>query len=460
MAPTVALITLGCAKNQVDMEGIAGLMEASGFQLVRDPAHAQYIVINTCCFVGPAQEESVDEILQAAKYKEDKCRFLAVVGCLVERFGTKMKKLIPEVDLWMGTGDYHQLPELMLHPERASDRLLTGSRGWFLDERATRRRSTPAGWTYLKIAEGCDNRCSYCVIPSVRGDFRSRPIEGIIREVRSLIDDGVKEINLIAQDTTSYGKDLPGDLNFAKLLMELDKLQGDFWLRILYGYPSQISDELLQVMAGSAHILHYLDIPLQHIHPRVLRAMGRESSAKRVEEIVQKIRQALPDSVIRTTLITGFPGETEEEFLAVIDFIQKYKLDWVGVFPYSREEGTPAAALRPQVHGATRRRRARRIMETQAWITAEILQKQVDKELRVLVEEANESEGWGRSYRDAPEIDGKVYFKGKSRPGEFVWVKITEVLPPYDLQGYVTEFEQDVKRSSSVIVEKVRTTKN
>lgn len=437
MQHTLGLISLGCAKNRVDTEGYAGLLQEAGFKAVADPAEAEYIIINTCCFVGPAQEESVDTILENARYKtEGKCRVLAVVGCLVQRFGEKLRKLLPEVDLWVGTADYHRLPELLLSKESVRGQLVQSEeKGWFLPEGQNRLISTPPHWAYLKIGEGCDNCCTYCVIPSVRGARRSRPMEGIVREAEQLIKRGVKELNLIAQDTSAYGLDRQDDASLAGLLRELDRFDGEYWLRILYAYPSHVDRNLLETIAASKHVTPYIDIPMQHAHPRVLDTMGRKGMGKFLPKLVREVREILPHAVIRSTFITGFPGETEEDFQALLDFIQTARLDWVGVFPYSREEGTLAADFKDQVRVSTRKRRARQLMEVQAAITTERLQTLAGGTVTVLVEEANEDGGWGRSYREAPEVDGKIYFTGQAKAGEFYRARLTGVLPPYDLKA-------------------------
>ncbi|HHZ19024.1 MAG TPA: 30S ribosomal protein S12 methylthiotransferase RimO [Firmicutes bacterium] len=437
MQPTLGLISLGCAKNRVDTEGFAGLLQEVGFSLVADPAQAEYIIINTCCFIRSAQEESVDTILAAARYKtEGRCKVLAVVGCLVQRFGEKLQKLLPEVDLWLGTADYHRLPELLLAKEPPKGQLVQSQgKGWFLPEGRTRLISTPAHWAYLKIGEGCDNCCTYCVIPSVRGRRRSRSMQGIVAEAEQLLQRGVKELNLIAQDTSAYGLDRSDGASLARLLRELDGFAGEYWLRILYAYPSHVDQQLLETIAASKHVTPYIDLPMQHAHPRILDAMGRKGMGERLPELVREIREVLPQAVIRSTFITGFPGETEEEFQALLDFVQDAQLDWVGVFPYSREEGTPAASFKGQVHPATRKRRARQLMEVQAGITAAKQQELVGAVVTVLVEENDGSAGWGRSYREAPEVDGKIYFIGPAKVGEFYKARIVGILPPYDLKA-------------------------
>jgi ribosomal protein S12 methylthiotransferase len=441
MGSTLGLVSLGCAKNRVDTEGIAGLFRDEGFTIVSELSNAEIIIINTCCFVASAQEESVDVILETTGYKDGKCRLLVVIGCLVQRYGRKLKKLIPEVDLWLGSGDYHRLPVLLAEASKNRGMLVVCEPGWLMPEGSRRLQSTPNGWAFLKIAEGCDNRCSYCVIPEVRGSYRSRSMSEVISEANELLARGVREINLIAQDSTNYGEDFNDGTTFIDLLKSLDQLSGDYWLRILYGYPSRITDELLEFIAHAKHVIPYLDIPFQHVHPDILKAMGRKGEDGWVLKRIKEIRKILPRVVIRTTFITGFPGETEEAFATLLRFISEARLDWVGVFPYSREPGTPAYRLQGQIHASTRKKRARILLEKQADITSARLQEFLGQELKVLVEEVSETGGWGRSYREAPEVDGCIYFSGNSRlnPGDFCNIRITGLIQPYDLVGELVE---------------------
>lgn len=432
MRPTVGFISLGCAKNQVDTEGVIGLLRQEGFGHTSNIADADYIVINTCCFIEPAKEESIETILEAALHKSNHCRKLAVIGCLVQRYGDELKKLIPEVDLWLGTGEYDRLPQLLREPE-GTKHLFREKKGWLQRKEFSRVRTTPQHWAYLKVADGCNNRCSYCVIPSVRGDYKSRDLREIVDEAETLVKQGVKEINLIAQDITAYGLDSGESL--LDLLRAMDAIPGDYWIRLLYAYPTRVSPELLAFMAESQHVLHYIDLPLQHVNPVILERMGRGKTVGILEDLIGSIRNAMPDAVIRSTFILGFPGETEEAFDELIQFLKRTQLDWVGAFPYSREEGTPAANMKPLVHPARKERRVRQLMEAQARITSERLSRWVGGKIKILVEEANSKGGWGRAYLQAPEVDGKIYFSEMAKPGEFRYAKITGVLPPYDLQA-------------------------
>lgn len=435
MGRTVGFISLGCAKNQVDTEGLAGILKQAGFDPVSNAAQADIIVVNTCCFIEPAKEESIEAILEAAQHKAGRCRVLAVIGCLTQRYGKELKKLIPEVDLWIGTGEYDRLPQLLNEAVGGEGAVYQEGSGWLQPDGTIRIRSTPAHWAYMKLADGCDNRCSYCVIPSVRGSYRSRTMKGVMDEVSLLLGQGVKEINLIAQDITAYGRDFSEPSALVDLLAEIDQMPGDFWIRLLYAYPTRVTDQLLQFMAQSKHVLHYLDIPMQHVNEGILERMGRAKTIGMLPDLIQRIRNTMPDSVIRSTFILGFPGETEEAFQELLQFVGTQKLDWVGAFPYSREEGTPAAEMRPLVHHATKTRRVRQLMEVQAQITADRLSSMVGGKLKVLVEEGGSRGGWGRSYREAPEVDGRIQFSGAAKPGEFREAEIIGVLPPYDLQA-------------------------
>lgn len=434
MRSTVGFVSLGCAKNQVDTEGIIGLLRQEGFDYVSDIANADCIVINTCCFITPAKEESIETILELAQYKSSRCRNLAVIGCLVQRYGDELKKLIPEVDFWLGTGEYDRLPQL-LKEQGETGRVYCENKGWLQKKEVSRVRTTPNHWAYLKVADGCNNRCTYCVIPSVRGDYKSRSLKDIVDETATLVEQGVKEINLIAQDITAFGSDSSSGDSLIGLLQEMDAIQGDFWIRLLYAYPTRVTQPLLKYMAQSQHILHYIDLPMQHVEPVILERMGRGRTAGILEDLIGSIREAMPDAAIRSTFILGFPGETEEAFRELMDFIKRTQLDWVGAFPYSREEGTPASNMRPLVHPATKERRVRELMQAQALITEVRLRRLVGGKIKILVEEASSKGGWGRAYLQAPEVDGKIYFSEAAKPGEFRLAKITEILPPYDLQA-------------------------
>ncbi len=409
-------------------------MREEGYAYTSDPRSADILVINTCSFIQTATQESIDTILEFAQFKQENCKLLIVVGCFPQRYGQELVKEIPEVDLWLGTGEYSRLPELIkakLKKENVEKMYLDAPKGWLPPELESRPISTPPYRAYVKIAEGCDNRCLYCIIPQLKGRYRSRNPETIQKEVKTLVAKGVKEITLVAQDTTAYGQD-SGETNLAQLLSHLDKLEGEFWLRILYTYPSRITDQLLKVIKESKHICHYLDIPLQHVSPKVLRSMGRRTAVGEIKQMLERIKTVVPDMVIRTTFILGYPGETEEEFKEVLSFLDEYRLDWVGAFPYFQEEGTPAAKLHPQVHHATKKRRVREVLRKQQEISCEKNRELIGKEIMVMLEDHLENYRWtGRSYREAPEIDGVFELeepddeKMELKPGSFVMVEIT-----------------------------------
>lgn len=441
----IGWISLGCPKNQVDTEYLIGIMREEGYAYTSNPRSADILVINTCSFIQTATQESIDTILEFAQFKQDNCKLLVVVGCFPQRYGQELVKEIPEVDLWLGTGEYSRLPELIkakLKKENVEKMYLDAPKGWLPPELENRPISTPPYRAYVKIAEGCDNHCLYCIIPQLKGRYRSRNPETIQKEVKALVAKGVKEITLVAQDTTAYGLD-SGETDLAELLSSLDKLEGEFWLRILYTYPSRITDQLLKVIKGSKHICHYLDIPLQHVSPKVLRSMGRRTAVGEIKQMLERVKKIVPDMAIRTTFILGYPGETEEEFNEILSFLEDYRLDWVGVFPYFQEEGTPAAKLHPQVHHATKKRRVREVLHKQQEISCEKNRELIGKEIMVMLEERLGNSGWtGRSYREAPEIDGLFELeepddeKMELKPGSFVMVEITEA-ESYQIYGKI-----------------------
>jgi ribosomal protein S12 methylthiotransferase len=452
----IGWVALGCPKNQVDTEFLIGLMQAAGYEYTTRPEEADILAINTCCFIQSATEESLDRIVEYARYKEKNCRLLVVLGCLPQRYGKQLLDLLPEVDLWLGTGDYSRLPELVAAAlargrEEGKDPGLFHREdpGWLPEPGLPRVLSTAPYMAYVKIAEGCDNHCRYCVIPKIRGPYRSRPPEEIEQEVRELVARGVKEINLVAQDTTAYGIDREGRSSLPQLLARLDRIAGDFWLRVLYAYPDRVSDQLLAVFRGSEHLCAYLDLPLQHISGKILKAMGRRSTPEGILRLLARIRELVPEMALRTTFILGYPGETEEDFAGLLNFLEAARFDWVGAFAYSREEGTPAAALKPQVPPAVRERRRQELLAKQEAITAGKNRSLRGKHLKVLVERKT-AEGWvGRSYREAPEIDGLVRIVPADlptraraahvcaiRPGDFLTVEVTGA-GAYEIYGRV-----------------------
>ena len=439
MAYTVGMVSLGCAKNQVDGEMLLASLKEGGFQPVEDPSEADILLVNTCGFIESAKRESIEAILEAIQLKtEGTVQKVVVTGCLAERYQQEIHKELPEVDGVFGigaNGDIAAWLRAMLQegfaqafPEKGKMPLC-----------GERELSTPEYFAYLKIAEGCDNRCSYCAIPLIRGGYRSRTLESIEEEARSLAKQGVQELVLIAQDTTRYGIDLYGKYALAELLTRLCAIDGLHWIRVLYCYPDSITDELLEVMAREEKVVNYMDIPLQHASGKILRAMNRRGDRQSLTALMQKIRDKVPGVVLRTTLITGFPGETEEDFTELAEFVRDVKFERLGCFAYSQEEDTPAALLPDQIDEEVKQRRAEIILDDQALRMEREAQALVGTVLEVLVEDYDpEEEAWfGRSYRDAPDVDGKVLFTAGERelkPGTFVPVEITHAVD-WDLRG-------------------------
>ena len=430
MPVKVGMVSLGCAKNQVDGEMLMASLKQGGFETVDDAALADIAIVNTCGFIESAKKESIEEILELAQLKkEGQIKKLVVTGCLAERYRQEIHKELPEVDAVLGIGANGEIAE-HLH------RMMEGGFVESFPEKGKmplcgeRELSTPSWSAYLKIAEGCDNRCTYCAIPMIRGGYRSRTMESIEEEARELAENGAKELVLIAQDTTRYGIDLYGEFSLAKLLKRLCKVDGIQWLRVLYCYPDSITDELLDVMAEEEKIVKYIDLPLQHASGKVLRAMNRRGDRESLTALLQKIREKIPGVILRTTLITGFPGETEEDFTELAEFVKEIKFDRLGCFAYSQEEGTPAAELPDQLDEEIKEHRAELIMDTQTRIMEQKGQEYLGKTLTVLTEGFDRyAECWfGRSCMDAPDIDGKVFFAAEQKPvlGTFVQVRIDD----------------------------------
>ncbi len=418
----LCLISLGCDKNLVDSEMLLGyISESHGFdyEFTDDETTADVIIINTCCFILDAKQESIDTILRAAEYKHDgKLEELIVMGCLAQRYKDEIIREIPEVDRIIGIPEFEK---------RISD------------NPPKRRMLSTGGWyAYLKIAEGCNKRCTYCIIPYLRGNYKSYPIEILVKQAEQLAEDGVKELILVAQETTVYGTDLYGRKMLPELLRKLCAIDGIHWIRIMYTYPEEITDELIEVMASEPKICHYIDMPIQHASDSVLKKMGRRTDRSGIEDVIRKLRTAMPDVVIRTSLISGFPGETEEDHEMLMDFVDSTEIDHLGVFTYSPEEGTPAESFEDQIPEEIKESRRDAIMSLQQDISASILQDMVGKEIEVMIE------GWlpddrisiGRTYMDAPDVDGYIFVKTKKRydSGTFINVKITGS-SEYDLIG-------------------------
>lgn len=433
MAYKVGIISLGCAKNRVDAEMLLYRIRNAGYKLCEDVAMADVAIINTCGFIESAKQESIEEILELSELKkEGKIKAIIVTGCLAERYKEEVMKEIPEADAVVGIGANDDIVKII-------DEVLQGKKQQCFPDKLLlpleggRIQSTPYYYAYLKIAEGCDNHCTYCAIPMIRGKFRSRKMEDIITEAKHLAEKGVKELVVVAQDTSLYGKDIYGELMLAKLLKKLCEIDGIRWIRVLYCYPDKITDELLQVMAEEEKIVKYLDLPLQHCNGRVLKTMNRKGNKEELVKLIAKIRKKVPGIVLRTTFIAGFPTETEEEFAELENFAKEVRFERVGCFAYSQEENTPAAKLEPQIPEDVKERRAEIIMENQQEIMEEFCQKLDGKTIEVLVEGYDQYAEcfFGRSAWDAPEVDGSVFFTVTGRkpaPGEFVKVKIDDFL--------------------------------
>lgn len=435
----IGFISLGCDKNRVDTEIMLGYLQQAGYTLTGDLDEAEIIVVNTCGFINEAKEDSINAILDVAQYKEKgNCRYLLVTGCLAQRYGHELLMDMPEIDGVMGTG---LIPEIVsvLKKMQTGDRVAEiHEPGYVYSNRAPRLLTTPVHTAYLKIAEGCNNCCSYCAIPAIRGPYRSREIEDILAEAEELCSKGIKELVIVAQDTTRYGLDLYGRLALADLLRELVTLKQCRWIRLMYCYPDYVTGELIKVMASSPKICRYMDLPLQHINPRILRLMNRPSSREKIINLIDNMRQAIPGLALRTTFIIGFPGETEAEFQELLDFMKQIKFERAGVFGFSPEEGTAAVSLPDKVSENVIAERVERAMLLQQQISLARNKKLVDRELTVLVEgwDVEVNMYWGRTEADAPDVDGKVYFAAEEevRQGDFVRVRVLDAAE-YDLLG-------------------------
>lgn len=433
-------VSLGCAKNLVDTEMMLGILKEHDIDLTADPAQADILIVNTCAFIQSAKEESITTILNMADYKESgRCRSLIVAGCLGQRYGKLLLEELPEADAILGAGAWHRIMEAVNETLRGKRLIIEGDENVIYDARTPRILTTPGYTAYIKIAEGCDNRCAFCAIPLIRGRYRSRTVEDICQEARRLADSGVREINLIAQDTTNYGHDLYGAPSLARLLRELVKIEGLHWIRVLYCYPKYFTEELIELMANEPKICKYVDLPLQHADNGMLRAMRRPDTREEIEALIGKIRERIPGVAIRTTFIVGFPGETEEQFRVLRDFLERQRFDKVGIFTYSREEDTPAHDLPDQIPEEVMQERYHELMSVQSKISEEKNQELEGREFEVLIEgrdEEQENIAGGRSYREAPEVDGQVYVEGDrdSVPGDFVRVKILQGFT-YDVVG-------------------------
>ena len=438
MPNTVGIISLGCAKNRIDAEMMMYQLKEAGFKLIQDPAMADAAIINTCGFIESAKQESIDEILELAQLKkEGKIKAIIVTGCLAERYQGEVMKELSEVDAVIGIGKNADIAEVV-KKALESEKVECFPDKMELPMEGGRVQSTEHYWAYLKIADGCDNCCTYCAIPLIRGRYRSRKMENIIEEAERLVRNGVKEINVIAQDTTRYGLDIYGELKLAELLRRLCKIDGLRWIRILYCYPDYITDELLDTIREEEKILKYIDLPLQHCSGRILKAMNRRGDKESLTSLISHIREKIPGVILRTTLIAGFPGETEEDFEELSEFVAESRFERLGCFAYSQEEDTPAALLPDQIDEEVKNRRAEIITEQEALIIGGFCDSVIGKEIDVLVDGFDRyADCWvGRSVYDAPEVDPVVFFTvtEKPRPGDIVRVRVTDRLD-CDLTG-------------------------
>lgn len=436
----MAIVTLGCPKNQVDSEIMSGSI-GEKYILVQEPEQAEIIIVNTCTFIESAKEESVDTILEMAQYKkEGRCQTLVAAGCLAQRYGKELMTDIPELDGVLGTGNVSEVLEVLNDAQNQKINRVTQDAPQFLyDETMARYRLSPRHYAYVKVAEGCDNFCTYCIIPHVRGHFRSRPEESILREVQQMADEGVKEILLIAQDTTRYGIDLYGELRLPSLIRKIAAITGIEWIRLMYCYPDLFTDELIQTMKETPKVCRYIDLPLQHADNRMLTEMNRRGTIEEAEKLIAKLRQVMPDIRIRTTMITGFPGESEDQFENLIAFVKRVRFDRLGAFAYSQEESTPAAQRVDQIPLEVREQRRDELMQIQQGIALERQTRWMGEILKVLIEEKlPDGRYLGRTEGDAPEIDGLVYVNTSQelKTGDFIQVKIQDV-DSYDLMGEV-----------------------
>ena len=462
----VLFVSLGCDKNLVDSEKMLGLLNEAGYRVAQEESEADAIVVNTCCFIHDAKEESVETILEMAEWKKKgRLKALIVTGCMAQRYQDEIQQEIPEVDAVIGTTGYTEivpiLDEILAEAEASQKEAAVEepkeksfvnccpSIDLLPASIADKRVVTTGGYTaYLKIAEGCNKRCTYCIIPYIRGHYRSFPMEDLLEEARKLAEGGVKELILIAQETTVYGMDCYGRKALPELLTKLCEIEGIEWIRILYCYPEEITDELIAVMKKEKKICHYLDIPIQHSEDTILKRMGRRTNRAELVSLVEKLRKEIPDIVLRTTLITGFPGETEEEFKNMVDFVDSMEFDRLGVFPYSAEEGTKAAEMDGQITEEVKESRRDEIMALQQEISADKAASRIDNEMSVLLEGyLNEDDIYiGRTYMDAPKVDGNVFVRAEEEliSGDIVPVRITGA-NEYDLMGdviYADEFTE------------------
>ena len=450
----VGFVSLGCSKNIIDTEVMIGKFKKNEYKIVNNPKEADVIIINTCGFIEQAKEEAINTILEMAEYKKKRCKFLIVMGCLVQRYYDELIQALPEVDLFIRIDEYEsfwdkvekliKINEVEITDYKKITKVSEIKQIPLLEKEEYEQRvlTTGENYAYLKIGEGCSNMCTYCAIPYIRGKFASRKIEDIISEAKILAKKGIQELIIIAQDTTKYGIDIYGKPSLEKLLNEISKINGIKWIRFLYSYPEGITDELIKEVKENNKICKYFDIPIQHISNNMLKAMNRKTNKKNIEVLLEKIRKEIPNATLRTSLIVGFPGETNEDFLELQEFVQKVKFDKLGAFMYSKEDGTPAARMKNQIHGNTKKSRYNKIMKLQQDISRENLSKRLGQECEVLIEEVSFDKKYliGRTSKDVPDIDGIVYVKlkeenkndGAEYKNKFIKCKITDI-KDYDL---------------------------
>ncbi len=460
----VGFISLGCSKNLVDTEMMIGLFSKNEFEVVNNPEEAEIIVINTCGFIEQAKEEAINTILEMAEYKKGKCKALIVTGCLVERYKEELIKEIPEVDLFIKFSDYNtfwtqvqnviekisetnenikaqSITPKSIEQKNINNKNIKIKHNNELDF-LNRVLTTGCNYAFVRIAEGCDNFCTFCAIPYIRGRFNSRTEEDILEEVKKITKQGISEIILIAQDTTKYGIDIYGKPKLAELIHRISKIEEVKWIRFLYSYPETITEDLIKEVKENKKVCKYFDIPMQHISNSILKRMNRKTTSNSIKELIQKLRKEIPNVIIRSTLMVGFPGETEKNFDELYEFVKWAKFDKLGCFTYSKEEGTGAYTMKEQIHPSTKKSRYNKIMKLQQEISKENLSKFIGKQYEVLIEDAivndnNEVYFVGRSYMDVPEIDGYIYLQGEAEINTFVNCKVTDVSDEYDLIGKI-----------------------
>lgn len=440
MNKKIGIVSLGCPKNLVDSEIMLGMLKHADYEIVNHKENADVLIVNTCGFIESAQQESINTILEMAEEKKHSCEVLIVTGCMAERYREKILDLIPEVDAVLGTGNYKEIAEVINRAYQGEKVVVYGKLNEtdYLDEE--RIISSSGHSVYLKISEGCDNRCTYCIIPYLRGAYRSRKMEALVKEAKALAENGAREIILVAQDTTRYGIDIYGKKMLPELIREISKLEGIEWIRLLYCYPEEIDDELIKEISLNPKVCKYMDIPVQHASDRILKLMGRRGTIAEISNALTKLREGVEGITIRTSLIVGFPGETEDDFQQLADFVRKFQFDRLGVFTYSQEEGTPAAKMKEQIRKNIKVKRQKTILELQNSISAEINAKRIGKVYKAIVDGIAD-DGifyYGRTYAEAPEIDGTVYFTSPEplETGGFVEIKILNS-EDYDLIGEV-----------------------